>query len=124
LNASVRNDKLQDVTLHSAPNEHIQPSDTFVLDYEIPKMNGIEVTCIVAPTSMILESLGSRFHLRLEDRANAANILAAALLDKLKKDEKQETIVLGIPRGGVVVADIIANKQLERVHSPPTMPLR
>jgi hypothetical protein len=124
LNASVRNDKLQDVTLHSAPNEHIQPSDTFVLDYEIPKMNGIEVTCIVAPTSMILESLGSRFHLRLEDRANAANILAAALLDKLKKDEMQETIVLGIPRGGVVVADIIANKQLERVHSPPTMSLR
>jgi putative phosphoribosyl transferase len=54
--------------------------------------------------------LGSRFHLRLKDRANAANILAAALLDKIKKDERQETIVLGIPRGGVVVGDIVANK--------------
>ena len=59
---------------------------------------------------MIFESVSSKFHLRLKDRANAANILAAALLDKIKKDERQQTIVLGIPRGGVVVADIVANK--------------
>lgn len=48
--------------------------------------------------------------MRLKDRMNAANILAAALLDKVKKDERQKTIVLGIPRGGVVIADIVANK--------------
>ena len=48
--------------------------------------------------------------MRFKDRANAGNILAAALKDKIKEDERPYSIVLGIPRGGVVVADIIANK--------------
>ena len=40
----IYNDKLQDVTLRSDPNELIQPFDAVVLEYENPKMNGIEVT--------------------------------------------------------------------------------
>jgi len=36
--------------------------------------------------------------------------LAAGILDYLEKDERKNVIVLGIPRGGVVVADIIARK--------------
>lgn len=59
---------------------------------------------------MIFESIGSKFHLRFKDRTNAGNILAAALNDKIKKDERPHSIVLGIPRGGVLVADIVANK--------------
>jgi putative phosphoribosyl transferase len=60
--------------------------------------------------NMIFESIGSKFHLRFKDRTNAGNILAAALNDKIKKDERPYSIVLGIPRGGVLVADIVANK--------------
>jgi predicted phosphoribosyltransferase len=59
---------------------------------------------------MIFDPISSKFHLRFKDRTNAGNILAAALNDKIKKDERPYSIVLGIPRGGVVVADIVANK--------------
>jgi len=59
---------------------------------------------------MIFDSISSKFHLRFKDRTNAGNVLAAALKDKIKKDEMLYSIVLGIPRGGVVVADIVANK--------------
>src|SRR5215211_852703 len=60
--------------------------------------------------NVIFESISNKFHLRFKDRTNAGNILADALKDKIKKDERPYSIVLGIPRGGVVVADIVANK--------------
>jgi putative phosphoribosyl transferase len=61
---------------------------------------------------MILERISSKFQLRLKDRTNAGNILGEALKDiiKDKQERKENTIVLGIPRGGVVVADIVARK--------------
>jgi putative phosphoribosyl transferase len=41
----------------------------------------------------------------------AANILAESMKDILKKQEAQRNaIVLGIPRGGVVTADVVARK--------------
>jgi putative phosphoribosyl transferase len=60
---------------------------------------------------MIFESISSKFQLKLKDRANAANILGEALKDIIKnKEERKASIVLGIPRGGVIVGDIIARK--------------
>ena len=63
---------------------------------------------------MIFDSLKNRFQLRFKNREFAARILAGALEDSFKKinvDKKQdELLVLGIPRGGVVVADAIATK--------------
>jgi putative phosphoribosyl transferase len=60
---------------------------------------------------MIFESISSKFQIKLKDRANAANILGEALKDIIKnKEERKASIVLGIPRGGVIVGDIIARK--------------
>jgi putative phosphoribosyl transferase len=51
-----------------------------------------------------------QFQLRFKDRVNAANIVAAALSDRLSKEERTNACVLGIPRGGVIVADVVASK--------------
>jgi putative phosphoribosyl transferase len=59
---------------------------------------------------MIFESISSKFQIKLKDRANAANILGEALKDVIKNKERKASIVLGIPRGGVIVGDIIARK--------------
>jgi putative phosphoribosyl transferase len=40
----------------------------------------------------------------------AANILGEALRDNIKKDEIPNVVVLGIPRGGVITADVVARK--------------
>jgi putative phosphoribosyl transferase len=54
----------------------------------------------------------SKLHLRFKDRAAAASILADILKSRFDKtaDNKQNIIVLGIPRGGVIIADVIARK--------------
>jgi putative phosphoribosyl transferase len=47
----------------------------------------------------------------LRDRTTAANILGVALKNIIKKEEERKnSIVLGIPRGGTIIADIIARK--------------
>ena len=72
----------------------------------------------------MFESLKRKFQLKFKDRTYAASILAAALEDLLAKEEEEERrkeskndgdksnnlVVLGIPRGGVIVADIVATK--------------
>jgi predicted phosphoribosyltransferase len=62
----------------------------------------------------LLDSLKNKFQLRFKNREFAAKILTGALEDSLKKlkiDKKNNSLlILGIPRGGVIVADIIASK--------------
>ncbi|HET7391617.1 MAG TPA: hypothetical protein VFJ51_12395 [Nitrososphaeraceae archaeon] len=63
----------------------------------------------------MFDSIKRKFQFKFKDRVSAANILAAALMDSLnkKKEHKEENnniAVLGIPRGGVITADIIATK--------------
>jgi putative phosphoribosyl transferase len=47
-----------------------------------------------------------------KDRASAAIILSTMLKGgiKAKKDRQQQILILGIPRGGIVVADVVAQK--------------
>jgi putative phosphoribosyl transferase len=57
----------------------------------------------------------SAFQLQLKDRISAGKVLAMVLKtggDLVKKNKKGENdlLVLGIPRGGVVIADIVAEK--------------
>jgi len=55
----------------------------------------------------------SAFHLHLKDRVSAGRVLAMVLktgVIKRKKNEDETLVVLGIPRGGVIVADVVAEK--------------
>ena len=59
---------------------------------------------------MLFERISRNFQLRFKNRSSAANILADATKSPLKKEPKEKILVLGIPRGGVVTADIFASK--------------
>jgi predicted phosphoribosyltransferase len=60
----------------------------------------------------MFESITRKFQFKFKDRVSAANILAAAIMDNLnnKKEKEDDIIVLGIPRGGVITADVVATK--------------
>ena len=60
---------------------------------------------------MIFDKIIPKFQLKIKSREAAANILGEALKDIIKEKEKRtNTIVFGIPRGGVVMAYIIYKK--------------
>jgi putative phosphoribosyl transferase len=58
----------------------------------------------------LFEALTRKFQFRFKDRLTAANILGDALKDTVKKDQIPNVVILGIPRGGVITADIVARK--------------
>jgi putative phosphoribosyl transferase len=55
---------------------------------------------------------GRTLQITFKDRASAASILSSILKHeiKAKKDRQQQILILGIPRGGIVVADLVAQK--------------
>ena len=59
----------------------------------------------------MFDSLTKKFQFKFKDRVTAAGILGESLKDRIKtKQEQQNTLVLGIPRGGVVTADVVAKR--------------
>jgi putative phosphoribosyl transferase len=60
---------------------------------------------------MLFGGFGNRLHLKIKNREAAANILAEALKDVLTESERRSnSIVLGIPRGGVLMGYMIYQK--------------
>jgi len=59
---------------------------------------------------MIFSRIIDRFQLKFNDREAAGDILGESLKNSVKKEERKNTLVLGIPRGGVVIGRTIANK--------------
>ena len=60
---------------------------------------------------MILKSISRKLQFKLKDRIIAAEILGEYLKGRVKSQEEQKAaVVLGIPRGGIVTADVVAKK--------------
>ena len=59
---------------------------------------------------MILNKFFGKFQLKIKNRESAGIILAGTLKDLLKKVAGSNIIVVGLPRGGFVMAEIIARK--------------
>ena len=60
---------------------------------------------------LILGSIGLKFQFKFKNRVAAAAILGECIKDRIKNKEEQKTaVVLGIPRGGIITADVIAKK--------------
>jgi predicted phosphoribosyltransferase len=57
---------------------------------------------------MIFERISRNFQLKFKDRVSAASILADTTKSSVRREPKNDTIVFGIPRGGVITADILA----------------
>lgn len=58
----------------------------------------------------LFESIFSRFQFRFRDRAAAALILGEFLRNSLRHERRDNIAILGIPRGGIITADIVAKK--------------
>jgi putative phosphoribosyl transferase len=57
-----------------------------------------------------LDGVIGKFQLKIKDRESAGNILGETLKDVVKEEDRNGTIVFGIPRGGIIIAEIIARK--------------
>ncbi|MGI9010209.1 MAG: phosphoribosyltransferase [Nitrososphaeraceae archaeon] len=54
--------------------------------------------------------------IKFRDRENAAEMLYSMLKNKLTKISSNEIVILGIPRGGIILGDIIATKFRYQFH--------
>lgn len=60
--------------------------------------------------SKIISQILNGSIVKFKDRQNASELLCSILRDKFNKLSNKEVLILGIPRGGIIVGDIIAKK--------------
>ncbi|HEY7081192.1 MAG TPA: phosphoribosyltransferase family protein [Nitrososphaeraceae archaeon] len=58
----------------------------------------------------IIEKIFDKFTLKLKSREAAANVLTESIKGFICKEARSNCIVMGIPKGGIVVGNIIASK--------------
>jgi CheY-like chemotaxis protein len=93
----VYNKELQDITLNTDPSKHIQPFDAVVLDYKMPKINGMQVA---------KEILAVNPHQRI---IFASAYVKETLMDSIQQ-LNQIVELLQKPFGPDVLADTIEDK--------------
>ena len=91
--------ELQDITLNTDPSKHIQPFDAVVLDYKMPKINGMQVA---------KEILAVNPHQRI---IFASAYVKETLMDSIKQ-LNQIVELLQKPFGPDVLADTIEDKEI------------
>jgi hypothetical protein len=92
------------MVLEDNPNNHS-------FENEAQKTKQVSTKQKISSLCTALSKGPSAFQLKFKDRYFAANILAAIIQNKGGKDlkkNKDNVVVLGVPRGGIVVADIVA----------------
>lgn len=58
----------------------------------------------------MLDKIFGKFQLKIKNRQSAGNIFAQTLKGVLKNNARQDITIIGLPRGGFVIAQIIATK--------------
>jgi CheY-like chemotaxis protein len=91
--------ELENVSLNTNPSEHIQPFDVVILDYEVPKINGMEVA---------KEILAINPHQRII----FASGYVSDILIELVRQLNQPVELLQKPFSRDTLLDIIEDKQI------------
>jgi CheY-like chemotaxis protein len=95
----IYNKELQDITLNTDPSKHIQPFDAVILDYKMPKINGMEVA---------KEILAINPHQRI---IFASAYVKETLIDSIKQ-LNQVVELLQKPFGQDVLIDTLEDKEI------------
>jgi CheY-like chemotaxis protein len=91
---TVYHNEFQTATMHSNLNEHIQPFDAVILDYNMPRMNGLEVAKEILAVNPHQRIIFASAHLQdiLIDSINQINQIVEILNKPFSEQELIDTV--------------------------------